>query len=277
MQETLRKTLNLTKEHPQLLLPLVVSCWLTYYLEWFQKAATHFILHRFLIGHSVMGFDVPQPDPTYAYVHKAMALLAPFSFAISFLLVALSVIGLVLTARLARELLTGEVVTWRKAAQFLAGKKWQAALFTLASQITVVGAGALVAMVAPLLVTGLRHPFQMVRISSYVVLAFYAWFALPFALRLISARDERPPSTKAILWGRCVAIAAGILLVLVADGVKIMAAQINLSFADAPLLRDHIVLPLIGIASSLPLGLLWIYLGVLQSKGPETVEAPSPL
>jgi|GEM_PF-3065002 len=276
MQEEFRTTLKLIREHPLLLAPLVASCWLAHYLQWFQKAATHYVLHRFLIGHSVLGVDIPNPDPTYAYVHKAMIVMAPFGFVITFLLLALSVAAFVLTAHWVRTLHTRKRMAWRDAARFLASRKWHLARFTLASQVALYAATSLVAMLMPLFAPHLEHPFQMVQASAYIIFALYAWIALPFALRLIAEPTPQPIPAHTKLEGRCAALAAFLLMAMLAEVVKSASGQINLSTVYMPAVRSHLVWPLIRTFSSLPLAALWIFLAVLlYEKGETATASPS--
>jgi hypothetical protein len=280
MQEALRKTVELLRQRPALLLPLVFVSWTAYYLQWFQKAATHFVLHRFLIGHSVLGFSVPAPDPTYAYVHKAMLIMLPFSLAMSLLMVSVYVGGFLLTARLVRELFAEQRLDWVSTAQVLRQRAWHVLGFSLSLFVLFAAIGALVAAAADSpLVQSLQEsygPLTMVRFTALLVVAVMAWIMTPFGQRLMADSCAAQITKERKLWGRLAAIACAVLSLSVSAYITGITPQINFAFADAALLRSHLVWPLITFVCNLPLGALWIFIAVLQFSELDMVDVPSP-
>ena len=87
-------------QHPRLLGPLVVSSLLTSALVLFQKAATHFLLHHWIVGHSFFGLYVPEPDATHAFVRTGMIVLLPFTLAMRVVIVSVYLAGFVCTTQM---------------------------------------------------------------------------------------------------------------------------------------------------------------------------------
>jgi hypothetical protein len=280
MQEALRKTADLVKKHPALLVPLAISVWINFYLEWFLKSATHFILHHWLIGHSVLGFSVPEADPTHEYVRRGMMLLLPFGLAMRVLIFSVSVAAFVLTARLVRELDERPRLNWKNALLALRARLLRVVLVSIALLVlfgvtmslsaAVVGLGAFSFLRANY--SFLTIVYAMTMVCATVV----AWLLTPFCLKLIADRwaDPIPPERK--LWSWIAAIVVALMLILLQAYVTDWTPRINFAFEDAPLLRSHIVWPLLSFLMNLPLGLLWIFLAVEEFCQLEVVEIPSP-
>jgi hypothetical protein len=284
MQEALRKTANLLKSYPALLAPQIFATWLVCYLQWFRKTATHFVLHRFLIGHSVLGYSIPAPDPTYAYVHKAMIVLAPFSFTIQLLIVSLYIAALFVTVRLVQILFEQQKLDWKSALLLLRAKVWRITGFAFLLFIFFTVLGATAAFFSAELYHSLGHALgekisfsTLVAVLLFLVSSLVVWIVMPMALRLIADNRtaEIPAQTKLI--ARLAPIAAVAVLLAVGAYLTSFTPRINFALADVPpLLCNHIVWPLISILGDLPLGLLWVFLGVLLFDEPEMVEVPSP-
>ncbi|MDR3725181.1 MAG: hypothetical protein P4K83_11935 [Terracidiphilus sp.] len=279
MQEVLRKTANLLKDHPALLAPQICVTWLACYFGLFRKFATHFVLHHFLIGHSVLGFSIPAPDPTYAYVHKAMIVLAPFSFAIQLLIAVLYVAALFVTARLVQILFAQHKLGWKNALLQLRTKVWRIAGFAFLLFVFFSALGATAAFSGAELYHSLGEKISfstLVSVLLFLVSSLVVWAAMPMILRLIADHRSVEIPTQIKLIARLASIA--VVAVLLAAGAYLTSVtpRINFAFNDTPLFRSHIVWPLISILGDLPLALLWIFLGVLLFDEPETVEIPSP-
>jgi hypothetical protein len=284
MQKALRKTANLLKSYPALLVPQICVTWLACYLALFRKSATHFVLHRFLIGHSVLGFSIPAPDPTYAYVHKAMIVLAPFSFAIQLLIAVLYVAALFVTVRLVQMLFAQQKLDWKSALRELRIRAWRITGFAFLLLVFFSVLGATTAFFSAELYHSLGHLLgekisfsTLVSVLLFLVSSLVVWIVMPMALCLIADNQsaEIPTQTKLIARGATIAIIA----LLLAAGAFLTSITPSINFAltyVTPLLRSHIVWPLISILGDLPLALLWVFLGVLLFDEPEMVEIPSP-
>jgi hypothetical protein len=279
MQEALRKTANLLKSYPALLAPQICVTWLACYLVLFRKSATHFVLHRFLIGHSVLGFSIPAPDPTYAYVHKAMIVLAPFSFAIQLLITALYVSALFVTVQLVQILFAQHKLDWKSALLLLRTRVWRITGFAFLLLVFFSVLGATAAFFSAKFYQSLGEQFSfstLVSVLLFLVSSLVVWVVMPMALRLIagSRSAEIPAQTKLI--ARLASITSVAVLLAVGAYLTSITPRINFAFNDTPLFRSHIVWPLISILGDLPLALLWVFLGVLLFDEPEMVEIPSP-
>jgi len=280
MQEALRKTVLLLRTHPALLVPLVAATWGTFYLEWFQKAATHFVLHRFLIGHSVLGFSIPMPDPTYTYVHKAMLVMLPFELTMRVLILGVYIAGFVLTARLVREIHIGHNLNWKSAAHALQKRALRVlgvsvlllALFSASSMLVSVCVENMA------LIRNLRDRIsaaELVGATMLLVMMMLAWSLIPTALRMVVENRAAAISPKRKLHARMAAIAAAALAMALYAFIRIETPNINFAFKDALLLRNHLLWPAIFTLGNLPMGLLWIFLGRLAFEDLENVNVLS--
>jgi hypothetical protein len=281
MQEALRKTAKLLKTYPALFAPMAVVGWIVFYLEWFQKAATHFILHQFLIGHSVLGYSVPMPDPTHEYVRRGMMLLLPFSFVLRILIFSIYVAGFVLTTRLVRGVYSQQKLDWVNALLALRARCVRVVVGSAILMGVFVLAFSLVTAIGGLQVSQtLREKFSfmsIVRGESIFVGAVIAWIVIPLCFKLIADRWASVIPAQQKLWGRIAAIVIVIVSGLLSATLADWTPHINFALADAPpLVCNHIVWPLISILGDLPLALLWVFLGVLLFDEPETAEIPSP-
>jgi hypothetical protein len=277
MQEPLRRTTKLLKTYPALFAPVAVVSWIVFYLEWFQKAATHFVLHHFLIGHSVLGYSVPMPDPTHEYVRRSMMLLLPFSFVLRVLIFSIYVAGFVLTARLVREIYSQQKLGWANA--FLALQA-RSVRVVVASAILLGVFSLALGLAGAIVFRALGEKFSFLSIvhgTSIAGGAVIAWIVIPLAFKLIADRWASVIPAQQKLWGRIAAIVIVMINGLLSATLADWTPRINFALADAPpLVCSHIVWPLLSILGDLPLGLLWVFLGVLRFDEPETVEIPSP-
>jgi hypothetical protein len=280
MHEALRKTAKLVQDYPLLLAPLAASCWLSYYLEWFLRSATHFMLHHWLMGHSVFGYSVPEADPTHEYVRRGMMLLLPFGLAMRVLIFSVTVAAFVLTARLARLLDSSSRLNWRGALIALRVRLGRVVLISGAVLVLFGATMALspaIASLEPFAFLRDHYSFMtIVRGTLMVCAAVVAWLLTPFFLKLIADHWADPISPQTKLWSRIAAIAVAFVLILLQAYVTDWTPRINFALEDVPLLRHHIVWPIVSFLMNLPLALLWIFLAVLQNEGPETVEVPGP-
>jgi uncharacterized membrane protein len=271
MRELWRKTVEVLKAHPSLLFPLVCASLANFCLGWLQKTATHFVIHRFLAGNSVLGFAIPAADATHAYVRQSMLLLLPFSLAVRVLAFCLYVGGFLLTARLVRDAVCGQSLDWRGAAQFLRARLGRIFLFSwvvlLFSALVGVLGSAVFAVQTFLLLHGYLSFMAAARIATFLVAAVLLWIMLPSALRLIAdAPEEEIPAHRKLLGRIAGVVAAAMVSVLIACAAS-LNPHIAVAFENQAILRNCILGPAISIVEDLPLGLLWVFLGVLQFGG----------
>lgn len=280
MQEALRKTVQLLRGYPALFLPFAIASWINFYLEWFQKAATHYILHRFLVGHSVLGFYVPEPDPTHEYVRRGMMLLLPFGLAMRVLIFSMLLAAFVLTARLVRAACAQQQLGWKSALLDLRARCWRIIGLSALLLVLFFGTMILVSWCANLgVVSTLREHYSFRTITlglTTLDCVFLAWVLMPLALKLIADQWCWKAPAAILRPARIAAVAVVVISMFVTALLTDATPHINFLLEDIPLVRDHVVWPLIGILLNLPLGLLWIFLGVLQFNELAMAEIPSP-
>lgn len=280
MLDVWRKTVQMLRGCPELLLTLFGVSLVGFHLEGLNKALARWIMRWVEASQSVLGFETQAPDPTGVIQKKAFLLATPVSLCLRVTIFSVYVAGFVLTARLVRNFIQDQEADWLAALAFLRSRMGRVILFGAA--IVVVFAVAPFLVFQLLDVQAFVHlrmnvSFDLqVSILTFVVCSCIAWIMLPFGLRLIADLPPRPIPREKKTQGRIAAIAAAAIGLVLYYFSTSFAPSINGAFRTEAWLRNLVIWPGISILGNLPLLLLWVMLALLVYQDLEAVEVPSP-
>lgn len=275
----MRKTIEIIRRRPVLLLPLLCADQTALYLNVLRHILNRKIEHWMLTARSVTGALIQTPITDAHARIRVLMLLGPLSWANYFIRMLLFTAAFVITACIVRNAIDGAPPNWRDA--FSTAWKGMAGilLFVLKFFGAFVAAGALSVAFYRLHIVSywLRAAgLSATGLWSIVIASLIAWLLAPPALRLLNPALAKPLPAELKRTARIICILCGVtstVLSLALENLKLspeVLSSFNAWFWNypAPSLESALI--------ALPYLPMWIGLALLAFSEEPIIEIPSP-
>jgi hypothetical protein len=281
MQELVRKTIEVIRSRPILLLPLLGADQTVLYLEVLRRIASKKIMvwSMTTTTRSVTGAIIQLPVAPVEARNRALLLLGPIGWTNNFVHIVLFTAAFVVTASLIRGAPAGAPLQWRDAFDTAWKRRAGILFFALKFFGAIAAAAALSVALAELdrVTDWLRVAGPWATgVWSIAIASLIAWLLAPPALRLVNPALAKPLQAQLKRSARLVCILCGVtstVLSLALQNLKFppeVLSSFNAWFWNYP------VPSLESALIALPYLPMWIVLALLAFAQEPMIEIPSP-
>jgi|SRR5580658_2684325 hypothetical protein len=282
MQELLRKTIELIRKRPILLLPLLVADQTALYLNVLRRIASKKIVAWSMTtaSHSVTGAIIQTPVDPYEARNRAILLLIPLDWATYFIRVALFTAAFVLTAYLIRHSLVGIELNWRESIVKVRTNLNGALKFAIKFLVLYYAASLLLSL--PAISFNLLHYTRgnsiqwIASIATIVQATLVAWIMAPPALRLLNQHLPKRLPVDIKRRARLLCIACAVAADSLSFGVLNLKFSPEILSSFNPWFWNYPIPSLESAIVALPYLPMWIALALLAFGEEPMIEIPSP-
>lgn len=275
----MRKTIDVIRRRPILLLPLLGVDQIALYLNVLRHILNRKIEYWLLTAHSVTGgrFDISTSDP-YARA-RVLMLLGPLSWANYFVRMLLFTAAFMITACLIRNAIDGAPLAWRDALSVVWKRMARILLFTLKFFGAFAAAGVLSVAFYQLdrVIYWLTAAGQWaVGLWSIIAALLIAWlFATP-ALRLLNPTLAKPLPTDLKRSARLICILCAVASTILSVALQNLKFPPDVLSSFDPWFWQYPVPSLESALIALPYLPMWTGLALLAFTREPMIEIPSP-